>query len=86
MLLHAIHADKVFAEFGVKGRIIIKSPDTDVYSCVFTIFLSYNIHRSCGSKLVQFPELRTGGVISQYMRFVAPLIPFSPISYQLLML
>jgi hypothetical protein len=30
MLLHAIHADKVFAEFGVKGRIIIKSPDTDV--------------------------------------------------------
>jgi hypothetical protein len=26
MLLHAIHADKVFAEFGVKGRIIIKSP------------------------------------------------------------
>ena len=30
MLLHAIHADKVFAESGVKGRIIIKSPDTDV--------------------------------------------------------
>jgi hypothetical protein len=30
MLLHAIHADKVFAEYGVKGRIIIKSPDTDV--------------------------------------------------------
>jgi hypothetical protein len=29
MLLHAIHADKVFAESGVKGRIIIKSPDTD---------------------------------------------------------
>jgi hypothetical protein len=51
---------------------------------VFTIFLSCNIHRSCGSKLVQFPVLRTGGVISQYMRFVAPLVPFSPISYQLL--
>jgi hypothetical protein len=30
MLLHAIHADKVFAESCVKGRIIIKSPDTDV--------------------------------------------------------
>jgi hypothetical protein len=30
MLLHAIHADKVFAESGVKSRIIIKSPDTDV--------------------------------------------------------
>ena len=27
MLLHAIHADKVFAEFGFKDRIIIKSPD-----------------------------------------------------------
>jgi hypothetical protein len=33
-----------------------------------------------------FPVLRTGGVISQYMRFVAPLVPFSPISYQLLMM
>ena len=30
MSLHAIHANKVFAESGVKGRIIIKSPDTDV--------------------------------------------------------
>jgi hypothetical protein len=30
MLVHAIHADKVFAESGVKGCIIIKSPDTDV--------------------------------------------------------
>jgi hypothetical protein len=30
MLLHAIHADKVLAESGVKGRINIKSPDTDV--------------------------------------------------------
>jgi hypothetical protein len=30
MLLHAIHADKVFAESCVKGRIIIKSLDTDV--------------------------------------------------------
>jgi hypothetical protein len=29
-VVHAIHADKVFAESGVKGRIIIKSPDTDV--------------------------------------------------------
>jgi hypothetical protein len=27
---NAIHADKVFAESGVKGRIIIKSPDTEV--------------------------------------------------------
>ena len=27
---HAIHADKLSAESGVKGRIIIKSPDTDV--------------------------------------------------------
>jgi hypothetical protein len=30
MLLHTIHADKVFAESGVKGRIIIESPDSDV--------------------------------------------------------
>ena len=36
MLLHAIHADKVFAESGVKGRVIIKSPDTDVLVlCVY---------------------------------------------------
>ena len=28
--MHAIHADNVFAESGVKGRIIIKSIDTDV--------------------------------------------------------
>jgi hypothetical protein len=32
MLLHAIHADKVFAEFGVKGRIIIKSLDVLGYN------------------------------------------------------
>ena len=39
MLLHAIHADKVFAESGVKGRIIIKSPDTDVLIlCVHYFF------------------------------------------------
>jgi hypothetical protein len=30
MLLHAIHADKTFGESGIKGRIIVKSPDTDV--------------------------------------------------------
>ena len=30
MLLHAIRTNKVFAESGVKGRVIIKSPDTDV--------------------------------------------------------
>ena len=30
MLLHAIHADARFGDMNVKGRIIIKSPDTDV--------------------------------------------------------
>jgi hypothetical protein len=30
MLLHAIHADTRFGDMNVKGRIIIKSPDTDV--------------------------------------------------------
>ena len=30
MILHAIHADKVFGVKGIKGRIIMKSPDTDV--------------------------------------------------------
>jgi hypothetical protein len=30
MLLHAIHADARFGNMNVKGRIIIKSPDTDV--------------------------------------------------------
>ena len=30
MILHAIHADKTFGESGIKGRIIVKSPDTDV--------------------------------------------------------
>jgi hypothetical protein len=29
MILHAIHADKTFGESGIKGRIIVKSPDTD---------------------------------------------------------
>jgi hypothetical protein len=84
MLLHAIHADKVFAESGVKGRIIIKSPDTDaLVLCVHYL-----------SMLQHTQELwfqtgtvsSTGGVISQYMIFVALLVPFSPISYQLLML
>jgi hypothetical protein len=28
MILHAIHADKTFGESGIKGRIIVKSPDT----------------------------------------------------------
>jgi hypothetical protein len=30
MLLHAIHADARFGDMNVKGRIIIKSSDTDV--------------------------------------------------------
>jgi hypothetical protein len=30
MILHAIHTDKTFGESGIKGWIIIKSPDTDV--------------------------------------------------------
>ena len=30
MILHAIHADKTFGESGIKGRIIVKSTDTDV--------------------------------------------------------
>ena len=29
MILHAIHADKTFGESGIKGRVIVKSPDTD---------------------------------------------------------
>ena len=29
MILHAIHADKMFGESGIKGQIIVKSPDTD---------------------------------------------------------
>jgi hypothetical protein len=28
MILHAIHAEKAFGESGIKGRIIVKSPDT----------------------------------------------------------
>jgi hypothetical protein len=28
MILHAIHAEKTFGESGIKGRIIVKSPDT----------------------------------------------------------
>jgi hypothetical protein len=30
MILHAIHAEKTFGESGIKSRIIVKSPDTDV--------------------------------------------------------
>ena len=30
MLLHVIHADRMFGEKRTKGRIIVKSPDTDV--------------------------------------------------------
>ena len=30
MLLHVIHADRMFGEIRTKGRIIVKSPDTDV--------------------------------------------------------
>ena len=30
LLLHAIHADTRFGDMNVKGRILIKSPDTDV--------------------------------------------------------
>jgi hypothetical protein len=31
MLLHAMHADKEFGRKNTKGRIIVKSPDTDVF-------------------------------------------------------
>jgi hypothetical protein len=35
MLLHAIHANTRFGDMNVKGRIIIKSPDTDVlFLCI----------------------------------------------------
>jgi hypothetical protein len=30
MIIHAIHADKTLGESGIKGRIIVKSPDTDI--------------------------------------------------------
>jgi hypothetical protein len=31
MLLHAMHADKEFGRKNTKGRIIVKSPNTDVF-------------------------------------------------------
>jgi hypothetical protein len=88
MLLHAIHTDKAFAESGVKGRIIIKSPDTDVLILCVHYFskLQHTQELWFQTGTPQFPVLRTGGAISQYMRFVAPLVPFSPKSNQLLML
>jgi uncharacterized membrane protein len=49
MILHAIHADKTFGESGIKGRIIVKSPDTDFLSLYASItFLQCNIHRNDG--------------------------------------
>jgi hypothetical protein len=41
MLLHAIHADARFGDLNVKGRIIIKSSDTDVL-LLWHGFLSYS--------------------------------------------
>jgi hypothetical protein len=30
ILLHALHSDKLYQENNVQGRIVVKSPDTDV--------------------------------------------------------
>jgi hypothetical protein len=40
MLLHAIHADTRFSDMNVKGRIIIKSPDTAVLLLCILFFPS----------------------------------------------
>jgi hypothetical protein len=81
MLLHAIHADKVFV-----GRIIIKSPDTDVLVLCVHYF----------SKLQHTQELwfQTGTASSTKDRrryipvheICSTLSPVFTISYQLLML
>ena len=86
MLLHAIHADKVFAEFGVKGRIIIKSPDTDVLVLCVHYFSKLQHTQELWFQTGTVSSTKDRRVISQYKRIVAPLVPFSPISYQLLML
>jgi hypothetical protein len=71
----------VFAEFGVKGRIIIKSPDVLVLCVHYFSKLQHTQELWFQTGTPQFPVLRTGGAISQYMRFVAPLVPFSPAAH-----
>lgn len=31
IILHAMHSDKVFEERDLKGRLVVKSPNTDVF-------------------------------------------------------
>jgi hypothetical protein len=48
MLLHAIHADAHFGDMNVKGRIIIKSPDTAVLLLCIHFFPSRCYYRGLG--------------------------------------
>ena len=41
-VLHAMHADKEFGRKNTKGRILVKSPDTDVF-CTLCTFLSIHV-------------------------------------------
>ena len=83
MLLHAIHADKVLAESGVKGRVIIKSPDTEVLVLCVHYFSKLQHTQELWFQIGTVSSTKDRRVISQYMRFVALLVPFSQISYQM---
>ena len=80
IILHAIHADKTFGERGIKGRIIVKSPNTDFLILYASItFLQCNIHRNAGFIRVLSQTPRT----FPYIRSVASSILFYVTFYQL---
>ena len=54
VILHAVFADRVFAGAGIKGRIIIRSTNTDVIVLAIHYCAQLRLaHRNCGLKQEQ---------------------------------
>ena len=72
IILHALHADKMFGLKGTKGGIIIKSPDTGVLILAVHFSPPFNTLKSFGSKPDRSQTQGTCGALYQYMTYAIP--------------
>lgn len=72
IILHALHADKMFGLKGTKGRIIIKSPDTGVLILAVHFSPPFNTLKSFGSKPDRSQTQGTCSALYQCVTYAIP--------------
>ena len=71
IILHALYSDKLYQENNVQGRIVVKSPDTDVLVLLVHYFPNMKNTVSFGFKQDLLRTLRIVDVISLYTSYAS---------------